>query len=131
MGNREVNQRCKHLSAAWEELEDACEKRSSHLNKAVKREQVPASSLQTPAILMCFIIKCGFSVIICDYMQILLDCTELEVCLSETSALVSTDYGKNELATQSLVKQHQVSKNLQQVSNMLSRRYVQCGLCCW
>ncbi|XP_034163832.2 spectrin beta chain, non-erythrocytic 5 [Pangasianodon hypophthalmus] len=75
--NREVHQRCKHLSAAWEELEDACEKRSSHLNKAVKRE------------------------------QILLDCAELEVCLSETSALVSTDYGKNELATQSLVKQHQ------------------------
>ncbi|KAK3538029.1 hypothetical protein QTP70_027382 [Hemibagrus guttatus] len=80
MGNREVHQRCKHLSAAWEELEDACEKRSSHLNKAVTRE------------------------------QILLDCAELEVCLSETSALVSTDYGKNELTTQSLMKQHQIVK---------------------
>lgn len=112
MGKREVNQRCKHLSAMWEELEDACEKRSSHLNKAVKREQVPTTSLPTPAILICFVTKCGFSVIIYDYMQILLDCTELEGCLSETSALVSTDYGKNELATQSLIKQHQVSRNL-------------------
>lgn len=109
MGNREVNQRCLHLSAAWEELEDACEKRTSHLNKAVKREQVSATSLQTPAVLMCFLMKCGFSVIIYDYMQILLDCAELEVALSETSALVSSDYGKNELATQSLVKQHHVS----------------------
>ncbi|KAG7328102.1 hypothetical protein KOW79_008046 [Hemibagrus wyckioides] len=78
MGNREVQQRCKHLSTAWEELEDACENRSSHLNKALTRE------------------------------QILLDCAELEVCLSETSALVSTEYGKNELATQSLMKQHQI-----------------------
>lgn len=109
MGNRAVNQRCKHLSSVWKELEDACEKRSFHLNKAVKREQVTASLLQTPATLMCFMIKCGFFVIIYDYIQILLDCAELEVCLSETSALVSTDYGKNELATQSLVKQHQVS----------------------
>ncbi|KAI5616449.1 spectrin beta chain, non-erythrocytic 5 isoform X2 [Silurus asotus] len=78
MGNQEVHQRCKHLSAAWDELEDACEKRSFHLNKAIKRE------------------------------QILLDCAELEVSLFETSALVSTDYGKNELATMSLVKQHQI-----------------------
>ncbi|KAF7704200.1 hypothetical protein HF521_021272 [Silurus meridionalis] len=78
MGNQEVHQRCKHLSAAWEELEDACEKRSFHLKKAIKRE------------------------------QILLDCAELEVSLFETSALVSTDYGKNELATLSLVKQHQI-----------------------
>ncbi|XP_053365454.1 spectrin beta chain, non-erythrocytic 5 isoform X1 [Clarias gariepinus] len=78
MGNREVLQRCKHLSTAWEELEDACDKRSSHLNKAVKRE------------------------------QILLECAELEVCLAETSALLGTDYGKNGSATQSLVKQHQM-----------------------
>lgn len=112
MGNQEVLQRCKHLSAAWDELEDACEKRSSHLNKAVKREQVPATSLQTTAIPTCIMIKCGFSLIIYDYMQILLDCAELEVCLSETSALVSADYGKNALATQSLMKQHQVSKKL-------------------
>ncbi|XP_036450101.1 spectrin beta chain, non-erythrocytic 5 isoform X2 [Colossoma macropomum] len=74
---QEVRQRCDHLSAEWEELEDACEKRSAHLNKAVVRE------------------------------QILLDCAELENRLSETSALVSSDYGKNELATQSLMKQHQ------------------------
>lgn len=39
--------------------------------------------------------------------SILLDCTELETLLSETSALVSTDYGKTELATQSLIKQHE------------------------
>ncbi|TSO67499.1 Spectrin beta chain, non-erythrocytic 5 [Bagarius yarrelli] len=78
MGKREVYQRCRDLSAAWEKLEDACEKRFSHLSKAVMREQV------------------------------LLDCAELEVCLSETSALVSTDYGKNELATQSLIKQHHI-----------------------
>ncbi|XP_017558803.1 spectrin beta chain, non-erythrocytic 5 isoform X2 [Pygocentrus nattereri] len=74
---QEVRQRCDHLSAEWEELEDACEKRSAHLNKAVVRE------------------------------QILLDCAELENRLSETSALVSSDYGKNELVTQSLMKQHQ------------------------
>lgn len=120
MGNREVHQRCKHLSAAWEELEGACEKRSSHLNKAVKREQVPATPLQITAIPMCFMIKYGFSVIIYDYLQILLDCAELEVCLSETSALVSTDYGKNELATQSLVKQHQVSKSCTWVSKFIT-----------
>lgn len=41
--------------------------------------------------------------------QLLLDCNELETLLSETSALVSTDYGKTELATQSLIKQHEVS----------------------
>ncbi|XP_072545910.1 spectrin beta chain, non-erythrocytic 5 [Salminus brasiliensis] len=75
--SREVQQRCDHLLAEWEELEDACEKRSAHLNKAVVRE------------------------------QILLECAELENRLSETSALVSSDYGKNELATQSLMKQHQ------------------------
>ncbi|XP_049319614.1 spectrin beta chain, non-erythrocytic 5 isoform X1 [Astyanax mexicanus] len=74
---RKVQQRCDHLLAEWEELEDACEKRSAHLNKAVVRE------------------------------QILLECAELENRLSETSALVSADYGKNELATQSLMKQHQ------------------------
>uniref|UniRef100_A0A4W4DYW9 Spectrin, beta, non-erythrocytic 5 n=1 Tax=Electrophorus electricus TaxID=8005 RepID=A0A4W4DYW9_ELEEL len=73
---QEVNQRCDHLTAEWEELVDACEKRSAHLNKAVTRE------------------------------RILLDCAELETRLSELSALVSTDYGKNELATQSLMKQH-------------------------
>lgn len=112
MGNQEVNQRCKHLLAVWDELEAACEKRSSHLNKAVRREQVSFTPLQTTAVLMCFMIKCGFSVIIYDFMQILLDCAELEVSLSETSALVSTDYGKNELVTQSLMKQHQVSKKL-------------------
>ncbi|XP_073682671.1 spectrin beta chain, non-erythrocytic 5 [Garra rufa] len=74
---KEVQQRCEELSAEWENLEEMCEKRSGELNKAVTRE------------------------------QILLDCTELETLLSETSALVSTDYGKTELATQSLIKQHE------------------------
>ncbi|XP_067099877.1 spectrin beta chain, non-erythrocytic 5 [Osmerus mordax] len=75
----EVVKRCGHLNAEWEDLEGACEKRAAHLSKAVTRE------------------------------QILLDCAELESRLSEILALVSTDeYGKNELATQSLIKQHQV-----------------------
>ncbi|XP_077095863.1 spectrin beta chain, non-erythrocytic 5 isoform X1 [Siphateles boraxobius] len=74
---QEVQQRCEQLIAEWEELEESCEKRSSELNKAVTRE------------------------------QLLLDCNELETLLSETSALVSTDYGKTELATQSLLKQHE------------------------
>ncbi|XP_052001180.1 spectrin beta chain, non-erythrocytic 5 [Xyrauchen texanus] len=74
---QEVEQRCEQLITEWEGLEETCEKRSAELNKAVTRE------------------------------QILLDCTDLETQLSETSALVSTDYGKNELATQSLMKQHQ------------------------
>nr|XP_055027307.1 spectrin beta chain, non-erythrocytic 5 [Misgurnus anguillicaudatus] len=74
---QEVKQRCERLKSEWEELEESCEKRLAELNKAVTRE------------------------------QILLDCTELETLLSESSALVSTDYGKTELATQSLIKQHQ------------------------
>ncbi|KAK2878694.1 hypothetical protein Q8A67_019485 [Cirrhinus molitorella] len=74
---QEVQQRCEELSAEWKDLEEMCEKRSAELNKAVTRE------------------------------QILLDCTELETLLSETSALVSSDYGKTELATQSLIKQHE------------------------
>ncbi|XP_030641786.1 spectrin beta chain, non-erythrocytic 5 [Chanos chanos] len=73
----QVRQRCEHLVEEWEALEDACETRTVSLNKAVTRE------------------------------QILLDCTELETRFSETLALVSSDYGKNELATQSLLKQHQ------------------------
>uniref|UniRef100_A0A672QKD3 Spectrin, beta, non-erythrocytic 5 n=1 Tax=Sinocyclocheilus grahami TaxID=75366 RepID=A0A672QKD3_SINGR len=76
----EVQQRCEQLIAEWEDLEQLCEKRSGELNKAVTRE----------------LYVCG----------VLLDCTELETLLSETSALVSTDYGKTELATQSLIKQH-------------------------
>lgn len=39
-GGEEVPQRCGHLSAEWEDLEGACEKRATHLNKAVTREQV-------------------------------------------------------------------------------------------
>ncbi|XP_068070705.2 spectrin beta chain, non-erythrocytic 5 isoform X1 [Danio rerio] len=74
---QEVQQRCEQLIAKWEELEESCKKRSGELNRAVTRE------------------------------QILLDCTELETLVSETSALVSTDYGKTELATRSLIKQHE------------------------
>ncbi|XP_029899947.1 spectrin beta chain, non-erythrocytic 5 isoform X2 [Myripristis murdjan] len=75
----EVLQRCSQLSAEWEELEEACETRSAHLSKAITRE------------------------------QLLLDCAELESRLAETLSLVNTDdYGKNQLATQSLITKHQV-----------------------
>ncbi|XP_054470225.1 LOW QUALITY PROTEIN: spectrin beta chain, non-erythrocytic 5 [Anoplopoma fimbria] len=75
----EVLQRCKHLSAEWEELEEACKRRAAHLSKAITRE------------------------------QLLLDCSELESRLTETLALVNTDdYGKDQLATQSLLTKHQV-----------------------
>ncbi|XP_035529504.1 spectrin beta chain, non-erythrocytic 5 [Morone saxatilis] len=75
----EVLQRCSHLSAEWEELEEACKRRAAHLSKAITRE------------------------------QLLLDCSELESRLTETLNLVNTDdYGKDQLATQSLVTKHQV-----------------------
>ncbi|XP_035467370.2 spectrin beta chain, non-erythrocytic 5 isoform X2 [Scophthalmus maximus] len=75
----EVLQRCSHLSAEWEELEEACNRRAAHLSKAVTRE------------------------------QLLLDCSELESRLSETISLVNTDdCGKDQLATQSLLTKHQV-----------------------
>ncbi|XP_068456287.1 spectrin beta chain, non-erythrocytic 5 [Clinocottus analis] len=75
----EMLQRCKHLSAEWEELEEACNRRAAHLNKAITRE------------------------------QLLLDCSELESRLTETLSLVNTDdYGKDQLATQSLLTKHQV-----------------------
>ncbi|XP_071354370.1 spectrin beta chain, non-erythrocytic 5 [Trachinotus anak] len=75
----EVLQRCSHLSAEWEELEEACNRRAAHLSKAVTRE------------------------------QLLLDCSELESRLIETLNLVtSDDYGKDQLATQSLITKHQV-----------------------
>ncbi|XP_070699072.1 spectrin beta chain, non-erythrocytic 5 [Pempheris klunzingeri] len=75
----ELIQRCKHLIAEWEELEEACTKRAGHLNKAITRE------------------------------QLLLDCSELESRLTETLGLMNTDdYGKDQLATQSLITKHQV-----------------------
>ncbi|XP_030248101.1 spectrin beta chain, non-erythrocytic 5 [Sparus aurata] len=75
----EVLQRCRHLSAEWEELEEACTRRAAHLSKAITRE------------------------------QLLLDCSELESRLTETLNLVNIDdYGKDELATQSLLTKHQV-----------------------
>ncbi|XP_034432002.1 spectrin beta chain, non-erythrocytic 1 [Hippoglossus hippoglossus] len=75
----EVLQRCCHLSAEWEELEEACSRRAAHLSKAVARE------------------------------QLLFDCSELESRLTETINLVNTDdYGKDQLATRSLLTKHQV-----------------------
>ncbi|KAL6106061.1 sptbn5 [Pungitius sinensis] len=75
----EVLQRCKHLSAEWEELEEACRKKAAHLSKTITRE------------------------------QLLLDCCELESRLTETLTLVNTDdYGKDQLATRSLLTKHQV-----------------------
>ncbi|KAM9341571.1 spectrin beta chain, non-erythrocytic 5 [Symphorus nematophorus] len=82
----EVLQRCKHLSAEWEELEESCNKRAAHLSKAITRE------------------------------QLLLDCSELESRLTETLSLVNTDdYGKDQLATQSLITKHQVVEGLLEV----------------
>nr|XP_046269773.1 spectrin beta chain, non-erythrocytic 5 [Scatophagus argus] len=75
----QVLQRCRHLSAEWEELEEACNRRAAHLSKAITRE------------------------------QLLLDCSELESRLTETLSLVNTDdCGKDQLATQSLMTKHQV-----------------------
>ncbi|XP_028422093.1 spectrin beta chain, non-erythrocytic 5 [Perca flavescens] len=75
----EVLQRCTQLSEEWEELEEACNRRAAHLSKAITRE------------------------------QLLLDCSELESRLTETLTLVNTDdYGKDQLATQSLLTKHQV-----------------------
>ncbi|XP_022067652.2 spectrin beta chain, non-erythrocytic 5 isoform X2 [Acanthochromis polyacanthus] len=77
--SEEVLQRCNHLSAEWEELEEACSRRAAHLSKAITRE------------------------------QLLLDCSELESRLTEMLSLVNTeDYGKDHLATQSLITKHQV-----------------------
>ncbi|XP_076605262.1 spectrin beta chain, non-erythrocytic 5 [Chaetodon auriga] len=79
----EVLQRCSHLSAEWEELEEACNRRTAHLSKVITRE------------------------------QLLLDCSELESRLTEALSLVNTeDYGKDQLATQSLVTKHQVVEGL-------------------
>uniref|UniRef100_A0A3Q1IZP4 Calponin-homology (CH) domain-containing protein n=1 Tax=Anabas testudineus TaxID=64144 RepID=A0A3Q1IZP4_ANATE len=75
----EVLQRCSHLSAEWEELKEACNRRAAHLSKAITRE------------------------------QLLLDCSELESRLSEMLILVnSDDYGKDQMATQNLSTKHQV-----------------------
>lgn len=35
-----VYSRCRHLSAQWEGLEQACNNRTAYLNKAMTREQV-------------------------------------------------------------------------------------------
>lgn len=46
-------------------------------------------------------------------LQLLLDCCELESRLTETLALVTTaDYGKDQLATRSLLTKHQVEHTL-------------------
>ncbi|XP_039992754.1 spectrin beta chain, non-erythrocytic 5 isoform X2 [Xiphias gladius] len=75
----EVLQRCIRLSAEWEELEEACNRRVAHLSKAITRE------------------------------QLLLDCSELESRITETLNLVNTnDYGKDQLATRSLITKNQV-----------------------
>ena len=45
----------------------------------------------------------------CDLSQLLFDCSELESRLTETINLVNTDdYGKDQLATRSLLTKHQV-----------------------
>ncbi|KAM7376448.1 hypothetical protein PAMP_006181 [Pampus punctatissimus] len=75
----EVLKRCSHLSAEWEELEEACNRRATHLSKSITRE------------------------------QLLLDCSELESRLTEMLRLMNTDdYGKDQPATQNLINKHQV-----------------------
>ncbi|XP_063040192.1 spectrin beta chain, non-erythrocytic 5 [Engraulis encrasicolus] len=81
----ELQQCTDNLAEEWEELEEACGRRAVHLSKELTRE------------------------------QILLDCAELEARVSECVALVSTDYGKSEPATQSLIKQHQAVEGQIQV----------------
>ncbi|KAM7403778.1 hypothetical protein PAMA_004285 [Pampus argenteus] len=77
----EVLKRCSHLSAEWEELEEACNRRATHLSKSITRE------------------------------QLLLDCSELESRLTEMLRLMNTDdYGKDQPATQNLINKHQVLK---------------------
>ncbi|XP_068195162.1 spectrin beta chain, non-erythrocytic 5 isoform X2 [Antennarius striatus] len=85
----DVLQRCDHLNVEWEELEEACNNRAAHLSKAITRE------------------------------QLLLDCSELESRLTETLGLVNTDdYGKDQLATQSLITKHQVVEGQLEVLQM-------------
>ncbi|XP_061843662.1 spectrin beta chain, non-erythrocytic 5 [Nerophis lumbriciformis] len=75
----EILKRCRHLSDEWAELEEECNRRAAHLSKAIARE------------------------------QLLLDCSELEARLSEALDMVSLDdFGKDQLATQSLISKHQV-----------------------
>lgn len=56
--SQEVQQRCDYLTAEWKDLENACEKRSAHLNKAVVREQVKAAVLS-------IIINVSLQILIC------------------------------------------------------------------
>ncbi|KAK0154564.1 Spectrin beta chain, non-erythrocytic 5 [Merluccius polli] len=75
----EVLQRCAHLRRKWEELEDSCRSRTTAQSRAVTRE------------------------------QLLLDCGELEVRLTEMLALVKTeDHGKDLQNTHTLITKHQV-----------------------
>lgn len=66
-----------------------------------------------------------------NHLQLLLDCSELESRLSETLSLVNNDdYGKDQLATQSLITKHQVQLTLLQVCNkpkLKGPQVVPCG----
>ncbi|XP_061631327.1 spectrin beta chain, non-erythrocytic 5 isoform X2 [Phyllopteryx taeniolatus] len=75
----EVLQRCRHLSEEWGKLEAACSRRAAHLSQAITRA------------------------------QLLRDCSELEVRLTETLDLLNMDdLGKDYLATQTLLSKQEV-----------------------
>lgn len=66
-----------------------------------------ALSYPTFVIMLCHVMSCFMC------LQLLLDCSELESRLSEKINLLNTDdYGKDHLATQSLITKHQVTAAL-------------------
>ncbi|XP_057715583.1 spectrin beta chain, non-erythrocytic 5 isoform X1 [Corythoichthys intestinalis] len=75
----EVLQRCRHLSDEWGKLDAECSQRGAHLSQAITKA------------------------------QLMLDCSELEVRLTETLDLLNVDeLGKDYIATQSLLSKQQV-----------------------
>lgn len=153
--------RCSHLSAEWEELKEACNRRAAHLSKAITREQVRQGTGTTNSCsIVVFVVrsctakwilslpqllsKCNGAqitwckliwkqlwhvitflhlyvtitfrwmyrqrtVCVSSHLQLLLDCSELESRLTEMLNLVnSDDYGKDQMATQTLNTKHQV-----------------------
>uniref|UniRef100_G3VXY1 Calponin-homology (CH) domain-containing protein n=1 Tax=Sarcophilus harrisii TaxID=9305 RepID=G3VXY1_SARHA len=75
----DITERCQELESCWRELKEACEGRAGRLQHSVA------------------------------FHQYLLDASDLEGWLGEKRPLVgSRDYGKDQVATSSLIKKHQV-----------------------
>lgn len=69
----------------------------------------PLSSVQPSEKLFVLEAFCAEFSLNVNFLQLLFDCSELESRLTETLNLVNTDdYGKDQLATQSLITKHQV-----------------------